>query len=394
MPTPKFSYFIARPENTVSGDHPIWNKPLPSKRSDLKSLHGGGDKGVTTIGDYFIAARLFFEKSGLNLIADAFRRRFKKKITPAQLEHISIVLLKHGEFYHPSRIEACIQDKRMFFVLNAAISRTGRIHIRDEYRNLKKLNLEFPLTVLPQVYGCDQVEIPKNRTVVMFLGQWFENYDEFHISRDPSDHKKKIVIWDTKGGNDFLTAAQSLDLYTQAAWILTNYFNLETFEQINSWHHAAGDFIVSRDNNEIDLKLISVRRYASRFKPFDTGTNTGHDVELILQALLLFFLSLSVKMRLDRLDGVGEIVWADDIAVQGTLIGFLNALDLKPRIPSLPDTVLQSFFHYLAMCSKSDLLDITATILSTFPADSPEIDVIRLHLGRHIDALHQCIHQL
>jgi hypothetical protein len=201
-------------------------------------------------------------------------------------------------------------------------------------------------------------------------------------------------VWDSEKGNDFLSTDQSLDLYTLAAGILTDYYNLESFEQINSWHHAAGDFIVCRDNKKIDLKLIAVRRYASRFKQFDDRNNTENDVELILQTLLVFFLKLSLKMRLDRLDGVGDIVWADNIAVQGTLIGFLNSLGLKPQVPSLPDSVLRCFFYYLSVCSKTDLLELTETILSTFNPDSPEVDVIGRHLNSHVDTLHHCIHQL
>ena len=282
----------------------------------------------------------------------------------------------------------------MVFVLNVAISQTGKAHVKREYRALKKLNREFPIAVLPQAYGFDEIDIRNDHLVGMFLVQWFDNYHEFHISRDPADKKNKIVVWDSKKGNDFLSADQSRDLYTQAAGILTGYYNLESFEQITSWHHAAGDFIVYRDHTKIDLKLISVRRYASRFKHLANRSKKAADAELILQTLLVFFLNLSLRMRLDRLDGVGDMVWADDIAVQGTLIGFLNALGLKPQVAALPDSALRCFFHYLSECSKTDLLDISETVLSTFSPDSPEVDVIGQHLNNHIDILHHCIHQL
>lgn len=393
-PIPKFSYFVSRPENPVFESHPTWNKPLPLARSYFAAMLAKSDDGIITIGDYFLAARLFFEKSGLDMIAGAFRQRFNNNIKPGHIEQISIMLVKHGEFYHPSRVEVRVQEKQMVFVLNVAISRTGKAHVKNEYQTLRKLNREFSCAVLPQVYGCDEVDIRDNHPVGMFLGQWFENYYEFHISRDPADKKNKIVVWDSKRGSDFLSTDQSLNLYTQAAGILTGYYNLESFEQINSWHHAAGDFIVCRDNKKIDLKLITVRRYASRFKQLENRNNTETDVEPILQALLVFFLKLSLKMRLDRLDGVGNIVWADNRAVQGTLIGFLNALGLKPQVPSLPDSVLRCFFYYLSVCSKTDLLELTETILSTFNPDSPEVDVIGQHLNRHIDTLHHCIHQL
>ena len=75
-------------------------------------------------------------------------------------------------------------------------------------------------------------------------------------------------------------------------------------------------------------------------------------------------------------------------------LGFLNALGLKPQISALPDSVLRCFFYYLSVCSKTDLLELTEAILSTFNPDSPEVCVIEQHLNRHIDTLHYCIHQL
>ena len=99
----------------------------------------------------------------------------------------------------------------------------------------------------------------------MFLGEWFEGYNEFHISLDPADEKHKIIVWDHEHGNYFLSTDQTKALYRQAAKILTCYYNVETFEQISSWHHAAGDFVLKCQNDEIDLKLITVRQYRPMF---------------------------------------------------------------------------------------------------------------------------------
>ena len=395
MPIPPlFSYYLSRLENPVFEGHPTWNKPLPLTRKHWAAVLRENDGDFITIGDYFHAARMFFEKRGMDMIASALRKRFRQDIQPADIEHISIVLVKHGEFYHPARIEARAHEKQMLFVLNVAISRAGKAHIRGEYDFLRNLNRAFPCTYLPRVYGYGDVNIHGTHKAAMFIGEWFNNYYEFHISRDAVDKKNKIIVWDTKRGNYLLSAGQSLDLYTQAAGILTSYYNLESFEQINAWHHAAGDFIVRLENQKVDLKLITVRRYASKFRNLDDRKNTENDAELILQALLLFFLDLSIKMRLDRLDGVGDIVWADNSAVQGTLIGFLNALGAKANVSALPDSALRCFFYYLSECSKSDLRELSEAILATFNPNAPESDVIKQHLSSHIDTLHRCIHQL
>jgi hypothetical protein len=394
MPTPQFSYFISSPENPVSREHPIWNKPLPMTRHHSAWVVAKNGDDCITIGDYFRAARLFFEKFGIEMIANAFRQRLNHDIQSKDIARISIYLLKHGEFYHPSRIEVSVHNQQIDFVLNVAFSETGQNYIKGEYCALKKLAQELSFAYLPQVYGWEEVFISENCKAVMFLGEWLNNYHEFHISRDPADDKNKIVVWDSKRGNYFLSANQSLNLYTQAAGILTSYYNLESFEQICSWHHAAGDFIVSLTNEKVDLKLIAVRQYASRFKNLDDRKNTENDTELVLQTLLLFFLNLSLKMRLDRLDGVGDIVWADNLAVQGSLIGFLNALKVKLHVPSLQDSPLRCFFYYLSLCSKADLFELSETILTTSNPIAPEIDVLRQHLNHHVDTLHHAIHQL
>jgi hypothetical protein len=395
-PSTKFAYYLSSPDNRVSEALPIWNKPLALTRDFNLTKSVDDEKLCITIGDYFLAARLFFETRGIEIIADGYKKRFKQDINPDDIEHIAIFLVKHGEFYHPARIEVRIHEKQINFVLNVAISPAGRAHIEGEYRYLERLNKEFSFDYLPHVYGWHEIEIANNCKVLMFLGEWLANYHEFHISRNPADGKNKIIVWDSGREHYFLTESQSLNLYTRAAGILTGYYNLESFEQICTWHHAAGDFIVRVENEKLDLKLITVRRYASNFKnpSLDNQQSPSPSAELILQGLLVFFLNLSLKMRLDRLDGVGDIVWADDQALQGTLIGFLNALSSKANIPALPDTPLRCFFHYLSLCSKTDLHELCESLLNRFNPDSPEIDVVKQHLDGHVDALFDCIHDL
>jgi hypothetical protein len=268
-----------------------------------------------------------------------------------------------------------------------AVSGTGIRIIKGEYRNLKKLNDEFSLSFLPQVYGYGEVATAGNRKLPMFLGQWFEGYNEFHISRDPSDNTDKIFVWDDAGSRFFLSTEQQAEVYRQAARILAYYYNVETFEQIFPWHHASGDFIVRIENAVPELKLISVRRYDSLFRELNPQRNRNQDAELILQALLLFFLSLSIRMRLDRRDGVGEIIWADHRAVAGTLEGFLEGLSLKPQIPLLPDAVDRCFRYYLSVCTKEDVYELSQAMVNEFNPMSPETPIVKQYLDEHVAVL-------
>ena len=225
----------------------------------------------------------------------------------------------------------------------------------------------------------------------MFLGEWFQGYNEFHISLDPLDEKYKIVVWDHEHGNYFLTDHQATNLYRQAARILTCYYNVKTFEQIFSWHHAAGDFVLKCQNKRIDLKLITVRQYRPLFK--NDRINKDPDAELILEALLVFFLNLTIKMRLDRLDGVGEIVCSDDTSVVGILKGFFEGLVLKPPIVSIPGPLIDCFRNHLLSCSQSDLIGLLQAVVDAYNPHSPEIPVIKKNLKRHVKVLFSAIKQ-
>ena len=184
---------------------------------------------------------------------------------------------------------------------------------------------------------------------------------------------------------------QSADFYRQAAGILTYYYNVESFEQILSWHHGAGDFVVNIDNGDLDVKLVSARGYAPLFTNSTHLKNGENDVELILQALLIFFLNLTVRMRLDRYDGVGDIVWADGPAVQSTLAGFFDGLALKPSVASMPDSLDKCFRYYLSVCTVEDLYELSNASVKTFHRRAPEVRVVKQHLKEHVEELNRAI---
>jgi hypothetical protein len=367
--------------------------PLSRHQSD-KTFEPDSDVFINH-GDYFTAARDFLERDQYAIITQSVSQHLHRKISSPEIEEIRIFLDKHGEFYHPARVEAVLQAAKIPFVLNVALTDAGRHCAQKEYRLLKKLNTQYPDSFIPRVYAqgivftkMDQVETR------MFLAEWFEGFNEFHISLDPDDQKYKIMVWDHENRNFFLTPHQTMELYRQAAKILTYYYNVETFEQIFSWHHAAGDFVLKCQKEDIELKLVTVRQYKSMFENNVATESIVPDSELILEALLVFFLNMAIKMRIDRLDGVGEVVWSDDVALKGILKGFFEALALKSEISVFADPLNDCFRKHLLSCRRADFFDLNHAIVQTYPPLAPEIPVIRQHLEQHIEDLYHSIRQL
>jgi hypothetical protein len=99
-------------------------------------------------------------------------------------------------------------------------------------------------------------------------------------------------------------------------------------------------------------------------------------------------------MRLDRLDGIGEMVWSDSIAVEATLIGFLEALSMQPDLASLPDSPLACFIAYLASCTEGDLIDLTEAIVNRFNPQMPGLPIVKKNFGEHVETLYAAIQQI
>ena len=341
--------------------------------------------------DYFQAARSFLESDSYKMIIRAIIQQLGRDVKPQEIKEIRINLEKHGEFYHPARIETILFEKQLSFVLNVAMSESGRRLIEGEYHLLNRLNTAQSFHYLPQVYGFGRICGPEGMNFDMFLGEWFEGYHEFHISIDPADQKPKILVWDDARGRFFLSRGQMQQLYAEASKILTGYYNLESFEQISAWHHGAGDFVVKIGNDKLKLKLVTVRQYAVIFENSNQAQTEQVEPQLILQALLVFFLNLSLRMRLDRFDGTGEMMWSDKAAVEATLIGFLEALSTKPNIAALPDSALACFIATLSSCTKEDLLDLLQAIVNRFNPKMPELPLIKQNISEHVETLYHIL---
>lgn len=391
---PRFKFFLSSIKNPVQEGDFIWSTSIPLSRHPSTGTFKSDNDIYINHGDYFKAVRDFLKRDRCAIIVKSVSQHLHRNITHDEIKEVRTFLDKHGEFYHPAKVEIVLQAVKIPFVLNVAVTEVGKQCAQREYQLLKKLNVDYPVSFIPNVYAEGTVFAKMNQIETrMFLGEWFEGFNEFHITLDPDDNQYKIIVWDHEYGNFFLKAHQATELYRQAVKILTYYYNIETFEQIASWHHAAGDFVLRCQEDDIELKLVTVRQYRSLYENNVESDSINPDSEFILEALLVFLLNTAIKMRLDRLDGVGDIVWSADVVLKGILKGFFEGLALKPETSVFAKPLDHCFMQHLLSCSLKDFVELNHAIAHTYPLQAPEISVIQKHLGKHIKDLYDAVRQ-
>jgi hypothetical protein len=366
-----FRYFLSSPSEVVEEDGSLWRCAFPLSRNPHKIGEDDSAGLGLTYGDYFKAVRQFLENREFKVVTSAILEAMQQPCRAWDINAIDIFLVKHGQFYHPSRVEARVRGRVFTFVVNAALSFSGKNCIKREFELLNRLSLTPFGAYLPRVYGYGEVTLPKGWEVKLFLGEWFDDFHEFHVSLDPKDQQYKIRVWHGHTACGFLTSGETLELYRQIAMILTVCYDPKSFEQVFPWHHAAGDFIVSCSNDSLRIKLITVRQYGALLE------NPDKDEITLLEAMLFFLVNLSIRTRLDRLDGVADVVWAGLAAVEGTVQGFLDGLSAK-----VPRWDLR-FKEFFADVSLLELTEICEAVADSYHPLAPELPVVQEHLATH-----------
>lgn len=411
---PSFKFYIPGAKGPVSCESDLWHFPLSGNSGEvLKNVQAPGvvTGPEPTIGDYFSAARTFLEKENCQLLARALSLMAGKGEKNDPVRAVELFLEKHGAFYHPLRIKVVSKTGRSAtLVLNGAVSRPGLALIEKEYQLLANLEKQEAIAYTPRVFGAriQAFEISNSQKVIsfddipldatpmdfnsvgFFLGEWFEGFREFHIS--DCDGEPKVAVWSSNGDVDYLSLARAAIIYEQIAHILTIYYNLNTGEQIHPWHHAAGDFVVDPLAQGLPVKLITVRGYASLMEVDPGEGPVGH----VLPGLLFFFLNLTLRIQMDRLDGVGPLVFLGEGVLRATVTGFLRGLDYKsesalspeepgPRgIPGLSDI----FVEVMAGFSREQIEAILTNLIDAWPTNASERTIAGAHLKSHASFVH------
>jgi hypothetical protein len=367
---PAFSFFLSEKNMEVDEASEIWGAFLPEDRRMSR-----GRRRRVAYGDYFSAARACVEARLDRVVAPAISRKTGASTRAADIESVAVFLKKHGAFYHPARIEARSRGRVCSFVWNAAFSDAGRARVKEEVRVIQGLNAgSFP-GFLPEVFDVGEIPAGDGGCLSFFLGEWFEGHSELHLSRR-RDASAGLKVWSETGPCFFLSPKLEWEFYERSAFILTCFYNPETFEQVFPWHHAAGDFIVKPIDGGLDVRLVTARGRGALFGCEDP------DPEAVFQGLAFFWINLSIRTRLDRMDGTGETAWAGDRAGPAAWSGFLKALNEKKRRGDMPPSA-DGFRDYFSSLSRSDIRDMAMAVLGSYNPQAPDIPVIEKNMEAH-----------
>ena len=137
---PKFKFFLSSRNNPVQEGDVIWSTPIPLSRHQSALTFEADSDILINHGDYFTAARDFLERERCKSITQSVSQYLHRNISSQEIEEIRIFLDKHGEFYHPAKVEAVLQAVKIPFVLNVAVTDIGKQCAQREYRLLKMLD--------------------------------------------------------------------------------------------------------------------------------------------------------------------------------------------------------------------------------------------------------------
>jgi hypothetical protein len=403
MNKPLIRYLVSSPHGDIPADEHKWDLPLE------------GDALETPYRIYFDSIREFLSKDEFRPFLSLISKKTGRRIFIDEVDELIIRTEKHGLFYHPASIEFILKEGKVKFGLNVAISDVGRHWLKEELNVLQKLHEKYDLPYLPKVHLFGEFN-----DMSFLLEDWFEGYHEFHISKyDNGSHRLKL--WDFCHGYKYLSPEQSFEIYKQTSKILTLYYDLDDFSEIFPWHHAAGDFVVKIEDQVIsnphpsphpsrgrepifftdkyspstggrglggggiDVRLTTARRY----EPFIGFL--GQDTLNPILALCYYLLNLTIRMRIDKLDGLGEVVWIDHRCVEATLRGFFEALTVKDLRNSAGNveeflTVLQSF--------NADELKILVSPLLEQYRKTGDFPAVTSNLDSHIQELYSTLQTL
>ena len=283
-------------------------KGLLDYRPELGAVAVEGGDGLT-YATYFAGLEAFARGEALAALGQAAR---EAGCPPdGGIEELVLRAEKHGALYHPASLTVRFAGGETKLCVNVAASPAAAALLEQEAGLLTGLRQSFTPDYLP----CPRA-FARSGGLAFLLEDWFAGFHEFH-----QDGTGRVRLWDYDAGERSLDDRTALDIYRQAASILTRHYHAATGANIGPWHHAAGDFVAQVIGKDVSVRLITVRGYGVGQDFAEAGPLAGK------LAALSFFTNLTLRMRLDRVDGVGDLVLAGEDVAGAAVAGFVEGLE-------------------------------------------------------------------
>jgi hypothetical protein len=374
--------------SSSQGDHPVSEEELDGPlHISLSETHP-----ALTLRHYFRSVEEFLLKEDATVLIRAISQGFGRRMTADLISRLEIRCEKVGTLYHVARITFGSEGAPMRMAVATAVTGEAIRCMGKEVLHLRLLTDKYQLTSLPKVFfkGDTVCHTPQGDfTLSHVIQEWFEDYHEWHLTRNQDGKGQRLIIWDQTRGYHSASAREHHEIFRQAARILTLSYDIQSFRQIYPWHHAAGDFIVKSSDQNVDVKLTTVR---------------GYDPVLVFRkeekwdpwkAFIIFFLNLTIKMRLDREDGVGDVMWADEPCVSATVQGFLDGLLIMEAEGRLHLGKTDDIIALLKTFTAEEFLSLMGVLLGFYRRnEGASYPLIRSNLKSHVTQLQQVIQAL
>ncbi len=283
-----------------------------------------------TLGDYFNGL-VDFVNAGESELCELFG------VAKDIIDELVFRSEKHGVLYHIASVEIVFGNRIEKFAISSAITEEGKCCLDRDFVTMQELALGKESSPFPQQYFKKHIIVGKGKEKVSFmmtLSEWLEDYHEWHLALK-KEGGEQIQVWDNRSGSYYLDPKQEAQLFYKTSLVLSEYFEPISSRQIYPWHHAAGDFIVKKTDNNIDVRLITVRNYQALFE-----ITAEHEASPLV-SYIMFFVHLTIRMRLDRMHGVDQMVWLGAQVVEAVVNGFVDACyQKKGKAKVLSDSLL------------------------------------------------------
>lgn len=308
---------MARPLFTTS----VWNSPWPGDTPPREAiLPSGLSEDIPSIryADYFAALEAALSSHDLKPLRSALASAWGEKVAAEAVDRVHLESVKHGAFYHVARVEVVVGERRISLVMNSAVSGRGQAALEREWQALARVarspgGLFFPRCRHKGRFHCTDVD-GNVRPASYFLADWLDGYQEFHL-QPLREGGQGLHVWDGSPRGRLLVGSEAAAVYREGARILTLCLDRETFQQVFPWHHAAGDMVVRCGTGKPSVRMISARDYR-------TLVPAGDAPHERTAAAMAFFFGLTARLRVDREQGTGRLVWADAGWVPSMVEGF------------------------------------------------------------------------